>query len=76
MSIPRIRAVRLAAAHEGVAEMILEIEFENGSASEVSLDNASGLALMKDCDAETAEDLIGQSWERVRDALTSSYNRY
>ncbi len=56
--------------------MILEIEFENGSASEVSLDNASGLALMKDCDAETAEDLIGQSWERVRDALTSAYNRY
>ena len=47
MSKPTIRAVRLAAAHEGIAEMVLEIEFENGSASEVSLDHASGLALMK-----------------------------
>jgi hypothetical protein len=56
--------------------MVLEIEFENGSASEVSLDHASGLALMKDCDAETAEDLIGHSWEKVRDALTTAYNRY
>ena len=76
MSKPIIRAVRLAAAHEGIAEMVLEIEFENGSASEVSLDHASGLALMMDCDAETAEDLIGHSWEKIRDALTTAYNRY
>lgn len=72
----RIKAVRLAAAHEGVAEMILDIEFENGGLSEVSLDHHSGMALMESCRASSAEELIGQSWEKVRDALSSAYNRY
>ncbi len=76
MSTPRIKAVRLAAAHEGVAEMILDIEFGNGATSEISLDHASGLALMEDCQASTAEELVGHSWEKVRDALTNAYNRF
>ena len=76
MISPKIKAVRLAAAHEGVAEMVLDIEFENGGTSEVCLDHASGLALMEDCNADTAEELVGHSWEKVRDALTNAYNRY
>jgi hypothetical protein len=76
MSTAKIKSVRLAAAHEGVAEMILDIEFENGGTSEVCLDHSSSIALMEDCKASSAEELVGHSWEKVRDALTQAYNRY
>jgi len=70
-----IKSVRFAVAHEGVAELILEIQYGNGSSSPVTLDSFACHALMESCAAETAEELIGQDWEKVRDALIASYNR-
>ena len=51
-------------------------EYDNGGTSEVGLDQAATAALMTSCDADTLEDLLGQPWEKVRDALQVSYNRY
>lgn len=76
MSGASIKSVRLAAAHEGIAELIVDIEYDNGGVTEVALDRFASQALMDSCKAKTADDLIGQSWEHVRDALNTSYNRF
>jgi hypothetical protein len=72
----KIKEARLAAAHEGIAELIVKIEYDNGGISEVALDQMATSALMRSCDAETIEDIKGHSWDKVRDALQVSYNRY
>ena len=71
-----IVAVHLAAAHEGVAEIIVDLRFPNGGISQVPLDRHAGAALMAACGARTADDLIGESWDKVRDALQAGYSRF
>ena len=71
-----IRNVRVAAAHEGIAELVVSIEYENGGTTEVALDQMATSALMDSCNASSIEDVKGQSWDKVRDALQVSYNRY
>ncbi|HAT25494.1 MAG: hypothetical protein HOB98_05810 [Gammaproteobacteria bacterium] len=71
-----IRDVRVAAAHEGIAELVVSIEYENGGTAEVALDQMATSALMDSCNASSIEDVKGQSWDKVRDALQVSYNRY
>ena len=76
MTAAKIKDVRIAAAHEGIAELIVTVEYDNGGISEIALDQVATGALMQSCQADSAEDLIGQSWELVRDALQVSYNRF
>ena len=76
MSTAVIRDVRVAAAHEGIAELVVSIEHENGGLTEVALDQMATSALMASCNADSIEDIKGQSWDKVRDALQVSYNRY
>ena len=71
-----IRDVRVAAAHEGIAELVVSIEYQNGGTTEVALDQMATSALMDSCNASSIEDVKGQSWDKVRDALQVSYNRY
>ena len=71
-----IKDARVAAAHEGVAELIVCIEYANGGTTEVTLDQMASEALMKSCAAKTLADIKGCSWELVRDALQVSYNRF
>ena len=71
-----IRDVRVAAAHEGIAELVVSIEYENGGTAEVALDQMATSSLMDSCNASSIEDVKGQSWDKVRDALQVSYNRY
>ncbi|MBL4681427.1 MAG: hypothetical protein JKY88_11990 [Pseudomonadales bacterium] len=76
MKTPCIKEVRLAAAHDGEAELVINIVYPNGAVSEVALDNFACSALFDSCGAKAADDLIGQSWEKVKDALQVSYNRF
>ena len=71
-----ISTVRVAAAHEGVAELIVTLEHENGGVSEVALDAPAVTALLLACDTEHPDGLIGAPWHRVRDALGVSWNRF
>jgi hypothetical protein len=71
-----ITHIRLAAAHEGTAELIVTVGFDGGGKSDVPLDRFASEALLSDCNASGPDELIGQSWQRVRDALTVSFNRY
>ena len=72
----KIRDARTVAAHEGVAGLIVQIEYDNGGVSEVALDQMATSALMRSCEAEVIEDIKGHTWDKVRDALQESYNRY
>lgn len=76
MTDTRITNVRVAAAHEGVAELVVTLEYENGGLSEVALDEAASTALFRATDTSTPEDLIGVPWQQVRDALATAYNRF
>jgi len=71
-----ISDVRLGAAHDGDAELVVTLRFENGGESLVSLDHYAASWLLDACRAASAEALIGQGWEKVRDALAASSNRY
>jgi hypothetical protein len=71
-----ITDARVAAAHEGVAELVVTLTHENGGCSEVALDALATSALLASCDAEQPEALIGAPWQKVRDALGVSWNRF
>ena len=76
MSEAVIHQARLAAAHDGEAELIVALRFSNGATDEVTLDEPSARALMQFCQAQRVEDLIGKEWQAVRDALMAGWNRY
>lgn len=71
-----INNVRLGAAHDGDAELVVTLAFENGGVTDVTLDHFAASHLMDACAAKRPEALIGQGWQRVRDALAASSNRF
>jgi len=71
-----ISAVRVAAAHGGEAELIVTLRHANGGSSDVALDAIAAAALLDACEATDPARLTGQSWQRVRDALAVSWNRF
>lgn len=76
MSQATISHVQIAAAHDGEAELVVTLSFGNGGQSLVSLDEFAASTLLASCAAESADGLIGASWEKVRDALVASSGRY
>ncbi len=68
--------VRVAAAHDGLAELVVTLRHGNGGRSEVVLDEAGAAALLRACGGNGPDELIGQGWEKVREALTASWNRF
>lgn len=76
METASIKKVRLAAAHDGDVELVITIAFPNGAVSEVALDSIASSALFDICGVTDVDELIGLSWEKVKDALQVSYNRF
>ena len=76
MSGAVIQHIQVAAAHDGVAELIVTLQFENGGRSLVTLDDYATHRLMELSGVEKAEALEGTGWEHVRDALAASSARY
>ena len=75
MSTAVIAAARVGAAHDGAAELVVTLRHAGGGESEVRLDEPAAAALLDACGAAGTEELAGVGWERVRDALSSSWNR-
>ena len=71
-----ISRARVGAAHEGVAELVVMLTHGNGGQSEVALDHLAAAALLKACNTSDPDQLIGESWQKVRDALGVSWNRF
>lgn len=76
MSMAVISDVRIAAAHDGEAELVVTLAFGNGGRSEVALDEYAARRLLESCRGEEPADLIGAGWEHVRDALIASSARF
>ena len=76
MSRAVIAGVRIAAAHNGAAELVVILRHGNGATSEISLDEMAAAALLRACNAATTDELPGAGWEKVREALGVSWNRY
>lgn len=76
MSGAVICGVRVAASHDGVAELLVSLRHDNGGCSDLSLDETAAAALLSACGASHAEELIGHGWEKVREALGVSWNRF
>lgn len=76
MSGARIVSARIAAAHDGSAELVVTLGYDNGGTADVTLDEAAGAALMQACQASDLEGLMGHSWQSVREALNTAYNRF
>lgn len=75
MSTAVIAATRVGAAHDGAAELVVTLRHACGGESEVRLDEPAAAALLDACGAAGTEELAGVGWERVRDALSNSWNR-
>ena len=69
-----IAGARVAAAHEGHAELVVKLRFSNGGSSDVPLGAAAADLLMLSCNATTLEQLEGQDWQKVQAALIESHN--
>jgi hypothetical protein len=76
MSDAVISDVQVAAGHDGVAELVVTLRHGNGGTSRVSLDEMATAALLQACEASEPGELLGHRWDRVRDALAVSWNRY
>ena len=76
MSEAVIASARVAAAHEGVAELVVTLAHDGGGHSEIALDQIATSALLSACGASAPEELIGAPWQKVRDALSVSWNRF
>ena len=68
-----ISRVQLAAAHEGVAEMVVA-DVQQWRSVRRCPRSVAGARLMQNCGATQVDELIGQGWEHVRDALAGAYN--
>ena len=71
-----IKDARVIAAHDGVAELLVTIVYDNGGTTDVTLDDKAADALLRSCNADDIEDVKGHGWQKVRDALTLSFNRH
>ncbi len=55
----------IGAGHDGEAELVLRVAYENGIVGTVVLDAAIGFELMRKCGIDRIEDLAGQSWRKI-----------
>lgn len=76
MSGAVIDHVEVAAAHDGVAELIVTLSFENGGQSLVTLDEFAARTLFEARGVTRPAQLEGTGWEYVRDALIASSTRH
>lgn len=60
-----IVGVEIAAGHDGTAEMVVSVQYENGVVAPVVLDQDTGLGLMRACGAASLDGLIGRSWREI-----------
>jgi hypothetical protein len=62
----------IGGGHDGQADLIVRLRFENGSESAVVLDTEAGLRLMRNCGAKHISELAGHSWRGILEGMTCS----
>jgi hypothetical protein len=64
-----IAAVRTTGGHDGDAALVLDIRYPGGAIGEITLDGATGVALMAFCGVDDADGLVGESWHMLQRAV-------
>ena len=64
-----IVAAEIAGGHDGTAEMVVSIQYENGVVSSVVLDADTGFSVMKACGAADLAALVGRPWREISKGL-------
>ena len=64
-----IVAAEIGAGHDGRAELLVRLRFENGAEGSVTLDGDVGFALMRACGADDISKLAGHSWRKILEGL-------
>ena len=59
-----ISGAEVTAGHDGQAQLVVRVEYENGAIGSVTLDADRARRLMENCGVSKAEDLRGQPWQR------------
>jgi hypothetical protein len=64
-----IVGAEIVGGHDGTAEMVISIQYENGVVASVALDADTGFAVMRACDAADLAGLIGRPWREIFEGL-------
>jgi hypothetical protein len=64
-----IVGAEIAGGHDGTAEMVVSIRYENGVTGSVSLDADTGFSIMQACGAADLAALIGRRWRDISKGL-------
>jgi hypothetical protein len=59
----------VGAGHDGAAELVLTLRYENGATAPVVLDADVGFSLMRVCGASSLAELAGHSWRNLLEGL-------
>ena len=68
-----ISRVQLGAAREGHAELLITLTYPTGGQTVVPLDPTSCAQLMDLAGSSQVEELIGTTWQLVRDAIQAAH---
>lgn len=64
-----IESAAIAAGHDGEAELVLSVRYQNGAVGNVVLDATLGFELMRKCGVDTIAALAGHSWRKILEGL-------
>jgi len=65
----------VAPGHDGQAELVVRVRYENGALGEVALNADTARRLLEQCGVDNADDLRGQPWHRLLDVLRDEPSR-
>lgn len=65
MTLAMVLAADIAAGHDGEADLVISIQYENGVVGTVTLDAESAFDIMESCGAKSSADLIGRPWREI-----------
>jgi hypothetical protein len=72
MTEPVVADARIAPGHDGQAELVVQLRYENGALGSVTLDASCARKLMENCGVEQIAELRGQPWQRLLDVIGPS----
>ena len=65
MTLAVIMAADIAAGHDGDADLVITVRYENGVVGAVTLDSDSAFEVMQSCGAASSADLVGRPWRDI-----------
>jgi hypothetical protein len=65
MSEAVIVSAEIAAGHDGEADLVVRVRYENGAVAPVTIDAETAMKLMNACGVSAINELPGHPWRKV-----------